>query len=130
MPQAMKKIMIVDDDENIRKTFALLLGKKYKVIAENDPAEALQKYPTARFELVIADMKLPHLTGIEFIGKLRKFGYNGEVMLMTAHPDLVKIEDLSRLSIGHFFVKPLDLNVLDVSIERIFQSKEVPATSN
>ncbi len=130
MSQNMKKILIVEDDENIRKTFALLLGKKYRVSAEKDPADALQKHASSRFELVIADMKMPHMTGVEFIRKLRQTGYRGDAMLITAHPDLVDTNDLSRLGISHFFVKPLDLNVLDVSIERIFQAAEAPAPGN
>jgi response regulator of citrate/malate metabolism len=50
-------------------------------------------------------------------------------MLISAHPDLVKIEDLSRLSISHFFVKPLDLNVLNLSIDRVLQSKKLLETN-
>jgi len=123
-----KKIVIVDDDENIRKTFVLLLGKKYRVSSHKDSEEALAKLRNARPDLVIADFKLPRLNGLELIKRLRETGFEGEAMLISAHPDMVKIEDLSRFSISHFFVKPLDLNALNVSIDRVLQPNRIPDT--
>jgi DNA-binding NtrC family response regulator len=122
---APKKIVIVDDDESIRKTFSLLLGKKYKIVAVKDSEEALKKFGGARFDLLIADFKLPCLNGLELIKRFRESGYEGEAVLISAHPDLVKIEDLSRYSIGYFFVKPLDLNVLNVSIDRLLEPRKL-----
>jgi len=124
-----KKIVIVDDDENIRKTFVLLLGKKYRVSSHKDSEEALAKLRNARPDLVIADFKLPRLNGLELIKRLRETGFEGEAMLISAHPDMVKIEDLSRFSISHFFVKPLDLNALNVSIDRVLQPKKLPEST-
>ncbi len=118
---AAKKIVIVDDDENIRKTFTLLLGKKYRVSSLKDSREALSKLKNSRVDLVIADYKLPYMNGMELIKKLREQGFQGGAMLITAHPDDVRIEDMSRFAISHFFVKPLDLNVLDLSIDRVLQ---------
>jgi response regulator of citrate/malate metabolism len=51
-------------------------------------------------------------------------------MLITAHPDDVRIQDMGRFAISHFFVKPLDLNDLNLSIDRVLQPKDplaVPA---
>jgi len=124
---ATKKIIIVDDDENIRKTFFLLLGKKYRVFPVKDSREALAMSRSAKADLIIADYKLPYLDGMELIKKLRESGFDGDVMLISAYPDLVKVEDLSRLDISHFFVKPLDLNALTLSIDRLLQSKALPA---
>jgi two-component system response regulator AtoC len=120
-----KKIMIVDDDETIRKTFVLLLGKKYRISSLKDSEEALAKLRNVRPDLVIADFKLPGLNGLELIKRLRAAGFEGEAMLISAHPDMVRIEDLSRFAISHFFVKPLDLNALNVSIDRILQPKKL-----
>lgn len=120
-----KKIVIVDDDENIRKTFSLLLGKKYRVYPVKDSEEALARFGNAKVDLVIADYKLPCLNGMELIKRLRASGFEGEAMLISAHPDLVKVEDMSRLAISHFFVKPLDLDVLNLSIDRVLQPKKL-----
>ncbi|MQY61628.1 response regulator [bacterium] len=119
-----KKIIIVDDDESIRKTFFLILNKNYRVYLAKDSEEALQRFKRAKIDLIIADLKLPHLDGVEMIAKFRELGYRGNVILISAYPDLVKIDELSRLSISHFFVKPLDLDSLNRSIDHLLNSKK------
>jgi DNA-binding NtrC family response regulator len=119
-----KKIIIVDDDESIRKTFFLILNKNYRVYLAKDSGEALQRFKKAEIDLIIADLKLPHLDGVEMIAKFRELGYRGNVILISAYPDLVKIDELSRLSISHFFVKPLDLDSLNRSIDHLLNSKK------
>lgn len=121
-----KKIVVVDDDESIRQTFFLILNKNYLVYPAKDPKEALQRFGEADINLIIADLKLPYLNGVEMIAKFRALGYKGEVILVSAFPDLVKVDELSRLSISHFFVKPLDLDALNRSIDYLLNSKEVP----
>lgn len=119
----LKKIILVDDDETVRKTFALVLGKKYRIESLKDPRQALSKLKSGRADLVIADYRLPYINGMELIKRLRENGFEGEAMLITAHPDEVRIEDMGRFAISHFFVKPLDLNDLNLSIERVLFPK-------
>jgi DNA-binding NtrC family response regulator len=118
-----KKIVLIDDDETVRKTFVLLLGKKYRVTSLKDPRQALAQVKDGRTDLVIADYKLPYINGMELIKRLRENGFEGEAMLITAHPDEVRIEDMGRFAISHFFVKPLDLNDLNLSIDRVLMPK-------
>ncbi len=125
-----KKIVLVDDDDTIRKTFSLVLGKKYRIIPLKDPRQALTQVKTGRTDLVIADYKLPYLNGMELIKKLRENGFEGEAMLITAHPDEVRIEDMGRYAISHFFVKPLDLNDLNLSIDRVLFPKNPLAAAS
>lgn len=119
-----KKIVVVDDDESIRKTFVLILKKNYRVSVAKDAEEALRLFKNLKFDLIIADYRLPRQSGLELIGRLREMGYRGEAMLITAHSDLIAIEDLTRYSIGHFFAKPLDFNVLTRSIDFLLTPKE------
>ena len=119
-----KKIIIVDDDESIRKTFFLILSKNYRVYLASDSREALQRFQRAKIDLIIADLKLPYLNGVEMISKFRESGYRGNVILISAYPDMVNIDELSRLSVSHFFVKPLDLDSLNRSINQLLNSKE------
>jgi DNA-binding NtrC family response regulator len=125
-----KKIIIVDDDESIRKTFFLILQKDYRVYLAKDSKEALQRFKRAKIDLIIADFKLPYLNGVEMISKFRELGYRGNVILISAYPDLVNIDELSRLSISHFFVKPLDLDSINISVDRLLNSKKVTEKSD
>ncbi len=118
-----KKVVIVDDDESIRKTFFLILSSDYDVYLAKNAEEALQRFENSNVDLIIADLKLPHLNGLDMITKFRKSGYGGEVILISAFPDLLDPDTLSRLDIGHIFVKPLDLDALNESIVHLLSSE-------
>ncbi|NQT79977.1 MAG: response regulator [Candidatus Aminicenantes bacterium] len=120
-----KKIIVIDDDETIRKTFFLILNKNYRVYLANGSKEALKRFRNAKMDLIIADLKLPYLNGIEMIAEFREAGYKGEVILISAYPDLISVDKLARLSISHFFVKPLDLEALNRSIDYLLNPKKI-----
>ncbi len=120
-----KKVVIVDDDESIRKTFFLILHSDYLVYLAKNAEEALQRFEGTDIDLIIADLKLPHLNGLEMIDELRKSGYKGEVILISAFPDLLDSDTLSRLQVGHIFVKPLDLDALNDAIAHLLSSENV-----
>lgn len=115
MPE--KRIVFVDDDETIRKTFLLMFKGTYRVFLAGDSTEALREFRHLRFDLIVADYRLPGLNGLEMIGRFREMGYRGEAILISAYSDLIRIEDLERFRVGHFFVKPLDFHVLTRSID-------------
>ncbi|NIM90878.1 MAG: response regulator [Candidatus Aminicenantes bacterium] len=121
-----KKIVVVDDDETIRKTFFLILQKKYLVYLAKDSQEALERFTKGKVDLIIADLKLPRINGLRLISKFRELGYKGEVIMISAYPDLINEKELNRLSISDFFVKPLDLEALNRSIDFLLNSKNVP----
>ncbi|MGA2587407.1 MAG: response regulator [Candidatus Aminicenantales bacterium] len=119
-----KKIVVVDDDENIRKTFFLVLNNHYRVYLAKDGREVLARFKKADIDLIIADYKLPLMNGVELVTELRKSGYRGDVILISAHPDMIEPDLLSRLSISHFFAKPLDLTALSRSIDYLLSARD------
>jgi DNA-binding NtrC family response regulator len=118
-----KRVVIVDDDESIRKTFFLILNPDYLVYLAKDAEEALQRFGITDIDLIIADLKLPHLNGLEMITEFRTRGYKGEVILISAYPDMLDPETLCRLDVGHVFVKPLDLDALNEAIVHLIASE-------
>ncbi|MBN2200050.1 MAG: response regulator [Candidatus Aminicenantes bacterium] len=118
-----KKILVIEDEDSIRKTFLLVLNKKYKIFAARDGKEAMQRVRTLKPDLVIVDLKLPDTSGLDLVARLRETGYLGEAILISAFPDLVDIAELTRRRIGHFFVKPLDLDALLRSIDILLTPK-------
>jgi DNA-binding NtrC family response regulator len=118
-----RKIVIVDDDESIRKTFFLILNSDYLVYLAKDAEEALRRFEGTDIDLIIADLKLSHLSGLDMIAEFRRSGYKGEVILISAYPDLSDSETLSRLGVGRIFVKPLDLEALTQSIANLLAAR-------
>ncbi|MCK4557580.1 MAG: response regulator [Candidatus Aminicenantes bacterium] len=119
-----KKIIVVDDDESIRKTFFLILHKNYRVYLAKNSREALQRFKNAKIDLIIADLKLPGRNGLEMINEFRDSGYRGDAILISAYPDLIDVDELSRLSISHFFIKPLDLDAFNRSINHLLSPEK------
>ena len=128
-----KRIVIVDDDESIRKTFFLILSRKYLVYLARDAQEALARFRAAEVDLIIADFKLPGTNsvanGLELIAEFRRSGYRGKVILISAFPDLVRREEVRNLDISEFIVKPLDLQAFNRAIDGLLAEEAPPSRS-
>lgn len=125
-----KKILVVDDDESIRRTFFLILYKNYQVYPVKDSKEAFQRFLGSDVDLIIADFRLPHCSGLKVIEKFRESGFTGKAILISAFPDLVKSEELARLSVDYFFIKPLDLEALIHSINCLLNKNQESRKKN
>jgi len=119
-----KKIVVVDDDESIRKTFFLILNKTYRVYLAQSGQEVLDRFKKTDVDLIIADYRLPVMNGVELVAALRKEGYRGDVIMISAHADMIEPDVLSRLAISHFFAKPLDLTALCRSIDYLLHRND------
>jgi two-component system, OmpR family, response regulator len=111
-----KVIVVVDDDEFIRKTFFLILHKHYRVYLAKDSKEALSRFQRRNVDLIITDLKLPYSNGVEMISQFRQAGYKGKVILISAYLEQLDQASLEQLGISQYFTKPLDLEALNASI--------------
>lgn len=119
-----KKIVVVDDDEFIRKTFFLIFHKDYDVYLAKDGEEALLRFQNAPVDLIISDFRLPKLDGLEMISRFREGGFSGNVFLISAYPGKVDRPVLRKLNIGRFFAKPLDLDALTGSVRQVLKGNQ------
>lgn len=120
-----KKIIVVDDDEGILKTFFLLFNQTYRVYLAKDSVEALERFKSVSFDLIIVDYKLPRINGLEMVSRFRELGYRGPVILISAYPEAIRKEDLKNYNISQLFLKPLDLEALESSIHRLLGTPAV-----
>jgi DNA-binding NarL/FixJ family response regulator len=84
------RVAVVEDDEDIRKAVAFLLDdtKGFTCAGEFADAEsALAMLPTVRADVVLMDIALPGLNGVEAVSRLRTLGYEGEIIMVTVHKD-------------------------------------------
>lgn len=124
-----KRIIVVDDDEGILKTFFLLFNQTYRVYLAKDSIEALERFKSVSFDLIIVDYKLPRINGLEMISRFRELGYQGPVILISAYPEAIRKEDLKNYNINQLFLKPLDLEALESSIHRLLGTPAVQGHS-
>jgi two-component system response regulator PilR (NtrC family) len=82
----MAKILVVDDDQNMREVMEIMLQQEgYDVVGEGEPLEAVQLCKKKYFDLVITDLKMPKITGIEFLKVIKDHRPDTLVILITAY---------------------------------------------
>jgi two-component system response regulator AtoC len=82
----MSRVLIVDDDPGLRQSLGLLLGDAgYEVTAEGDGRRALERAAAEAFDLVLCDVRMPQLSGLEFLRAYRGRGGTALVIMMSAY---------------------------------------------
>lgn len=120
---SIKKVVIVDDDESLRKTLVMMLQERFRVFPAKSATEALRRFSNGKIDLIISDLKLPDMSGLEMVASFRESGYEGEVILISGYPEIIDIDELRHLSVGNFFAKPFNLADLNSSVEYLLDTK-------
>jgi len=113
--QGSERILFVDDENDIQEIFGKVFRKYgYQATIFGDPEEALAHFNGAsdQFDLLITDMTMPKMTGIELIHKVLKIRPNLPVVLCTGYSDLINAEDAHKQGITNFVEKPFTMSHL------------------
>ncbi|MCX6641423.1 MAG: response regulator [bacterium] len=121
------KIMVVDDEEDIVKVLeGFLVQEKYSVLGLTDSQEALQKYPDWRPDIVITDVVMPKLSGVELVQRIQQVDLLDKVIFLSgrAERDSVGKVFSRELEDGRFefFRKPLSLVQIGARIRDFFRT--------
>ncbi|HAH20773.1 MAG: hypothetical protein A2Y00_02780 [Omnitrophica WOR_2 bacterium GWF2_43_52] len=119
-----KKILVVDDEENIRKLIETRLkANQYNVITASNGAEALEKAESEAPDLILLDIMMPELDGLEVLRKLKsKFETSSiPVIMLTGKMDTGTILSAQDLEAKDYIIKPFEpqelLNLIKKYIE-------------
>ena len=119
-------LLIVDDDATVRESLADALDRDgVRVSTAGDGEEALSVLSRDRADLVLTDVRMPGIDGVELLRQIRGRAPGIEVILMTAHDDMPSVVAAMREGAREFLVKPLDLSELRALVERtLAESRE------
>ncbi|HHG75173.1 MAG TPA: sigma-54-dependent Fis family transcriptional regulator [Persephonella sp.] len=105
------KILIVDDEEDILHTFEVILEDEgYKVKTVSKAKKALEILKSEDFDLVLSDMRMPEMTGEEFLIQMRKFNRITSFIVMTAYGTIENAVRCMKEGAFHYITKPVDFN--------------------
>ena len=122
----MKSVLVIDDDPLIRKTLSSYLSEKgFEALVAEDGEEGLQKYEERIPDLVILDIRLPDVDGLEVLGRIREKNPNASIIIMTAYDDMKTTIEAIKLGAFEYLVKPLDYVELDLTIDKAFQIRSL-----
>ncbi len=124
-----KKILVVDDELRMREMFYDLLSRKgYKILTAPGAGEAIEIVRQENPDLVLIDIKMPNIDGIETLKKIREFDARIRIVMLTGMDD-VELEKQARLiGASGFLRKELDLSLITKPVDGILaEIKEVSA---
>ncbi len=112
------KILIVDDDPNVRDFLKLFLKfKGYRDVCSADSGrEALGLVNGQDIKLVLLDIMLPDLNGLEVLRQIKEAKPEVSVIMITGYPDEKKAKEMLKQGAYDYIVKPFDLNYLELSV--------------
>jgi two-component system NtrC family sensor kinase len=120
-----KRILIVDDEESVRRLFASCLSEHYTCVTAADAQEALLRILSEPFALVLSDVQMPGLNGIELLRKLTEHFPDTAVIMVSGIDRTQRVLDAVRLGAYDYLVKPCDLEVLELTVERALERRKL-----
>src|SRR5580698_5454567 len=118
----MAKILIVDDQEMMRDSLAATLAREgHEIIAACDGTAAVQRLAAGRFDLLISDLKMPRMTGIELLSEAKKLRPEMPVVLMTAFATVTTAVEAMKLGAYDYIQKPFDGEEIKLLVDRTLE---------
>src|SRR5688500_17758478 len=118
----MARILVVDDQDMMRDSLAATLVREgHEVIAATDGAAAVSRLNGGRFDLMITDLKMPKMTGIELLQEAKKLRPELPVVLMTAFATVSTAVEAMRLGAYDYIQKPFDGEEIKLLVDRTLE---------
>ncbi len=112
-------VLIVDDEENITDTIARFLRfENYNVYTAGTAIEAMEIFKVKRPRIIVTDLQMPGMHGIEFIKAIRKVDDECAILVLSGHGDMDTVIEALKNHAADYLVKPVDLTVLRLAIEK------------
>jgi len=119
-------ILIIDDEESIRDSCSQVLQKEgYRVVAAKDGAEGLNAFKNQFFHLVLLDLKLPGLNGLQLLAELKKENPDTPVIMITGYASVESAVETMKLGAFDYMTKPFSPKELRVHVRKALQNRDL-----
>jgi two-component system, NtrC family, nitrogen regulation response regulator NtrX len=124
----MPKILIVDDERAIRRTLKEILEyEKYEVSEAGDGEEGIKMIKEGEYDVVILDVKMPKMDGLEVLTAMNEAGIDTPVLMLSGHGNVETAVEAVKKGAFDFIPKPPDLNRLLITVRNAMEKKELVA---
>ncbi len=121
----MKTILLVDDESSVVESLRLILKDTYKIIGTVSAKEALRILDKERVDLVLLDLRMHEMDGIEMLRRLQPFCQETGVVVLTAVNDVKSIVEAVKLGALDYIVKPFEIEEIRITIEKALEFKNL-----
>ena len=120
----MASILIIDDEKAIRNTLSeILVYEGYKIDEAADGEEGLKKFSSANYDLVLCDIKMPKVDGIEFLEKARLINPDVPIVVISGHGNIETAVEAVKKGAFDFISKPPDLNRMLITLRNALEKQ-------
>lgn len=121
------RLLLVEDKDTFRRLLVqALVGTAWEVLAVGDPQEALQALERGSFEVLVTDLRLPGMSGLELLRRVKRMRPGIRVVVMSAFGEPKDIVEAMRAGADEFLPKPFDLDVFTSVLDRLMALVEAP----
>jgi two-component system response regulator AtoC len=121
-----KNVLVVDDEASMRRVLEIMLKKMgFGVRAAGNGIEALAVLAEQSVDLIITDLRMPGMGGLDFLGELNARGMTTPVIVMTAHGTIDTAVTAMKHGARDYLLRPFDIDVLEIAIDRALHSEEI-----
>jgi len=114
-----KNILLVDDEKDIREVLALPLADMgYRIFEAENGRQALDKFREIQTPIVLTDIKMPGMDGIELLQKIKHENPETEVIMITGHGDMELAIRSLKNEATDFITKPINVDALEIAVRR------------
>jgi len=118
------EIMVLDDDQDTLQIVLHILGQQgYRVETASSAAEGLDKLASRRYHVLILDLKLPGMDGIEVLKRVREKDRDLAVIVLTGYPSVESAVASLKEGVSDYVEKPIDREKLLLAVERVVRDK-------
>lgn len=118
----MFKVLVVEDDKNLRKLIVTCLEKaSYTVFETRNGEEALDLMDKEYVDLIVTDIMMPEMDGYELIKSLREANYNTPILIITAKEDIEDKRQGFNLGADDYMVKPINIDELILRVKSLLR---------
>jgi DNA-binding NtrC family response regulator len=122
----MSKILVVDDEKSIRDALCdILLEENYEVVSAEDGEDGFSKLSSEKIDLVLCDIKMPKMDGIELLQKVSDEGIDVPFIMISAHGTIDTAVDATKKGAFDFIQKPPDLNRILLTVRNALDNSQL-----
>ena len=118
------RILIIDDEEFIRSFMKdFFEDRGYNVDTAEDGVDGVDKFTKGTYDLVLTDMMMPKMLGLEVLRRIRKIKPDQKMIMMTGVKETSMVEKAKALGCQYYLTKPVQLADLEARVAECFPSK-------
>ncbi len=124
-PDSKATILIVDDEDGIRDSMRMLLKDQYRLVFSGNGREALKLFKAESPDLVLLDIRLPEIDGLEVLSRMKDLDPEAEVIMLTALNTINYAVSAMKAGAYDYLTKPFDIEAIQSIIEKVLEKKSL-----